>query len=129
MPFFTQDLSKHMRSHIVFGMNRLNSKDRTQILGLLVEGNSMRAISRLTGVSINTVTKLLVDVGTACSEYQDQTLRNLPCKRIQCNEIWSFCGMKEKDVLPGWSPGCVLCKGLCGGSGRTARKPRPAHHR
>ncbi len=58
----------------------------------------MRAASRLADVSINTVTKLLVDVGTACAEYQDKTLRNLPCKRIQCDEIWAFCGMKEKNV-------------------------------
>ncbi len=81
-------------------MNRLDIKDRARILGLLVEGNSMRATSRLADVSINTVTKLLVDVGTACSEYQDKTLRNLPCKRIQCDEIWSFCYSKEKNVAP-----------------------------
>lgn len=84
----------------MFIMNRLNIQDRARILGLLVEGNSMRATSRLTGVSINTVTKLLVDVGTACSEYQDKMLRNLPCKRIQCDEIWSFCYSKEKNVTP-----------------------------
>jgi IS1 family transposase len=84
----------------MFIMNRLDIKDRARILGLLVEGNSMRATSRLADVSINTVTKLLVDVGTACSEYQDKTLRNLPCKRIQCDEIWSFCYSKEKNVAP-----------------------------
>ena len=88
------------RSSIIFTMNRLSLQDRAQILALLVEGNSMRATSRLAGVSINTVTKLLVDVGTACSEYQDKTLRNLPCKRIQCDEIWSFCYSKEKNVAP-----------------------------
>ncbi len=82
----------------MFIMNRLSIQDRARILGLLVEGNSMRAASRLADVSINTVTKLLVDVGTACAEYQDKTLRNLPCKRIQCDEIWAFCGMKEKNV-------------------------------
>jgi len=82
----------------MFIMNRLSLQDRARILGLLVEGNSMRAASRLADVSINTVTKLLVDVGTACAEYQDKTLRNLPCKRIQCDEIWAFCGMKEKNV-------------------------------
>jgi len=79
-------------------MNRLNLTDRARILSCLVEGNSMRATTRMVGVSINTVTKLLVDVGTACSTYQHQTLKNLPCKRIQCDEIWSFCGMKEKNV-------------------------------
>lgn len=58
----------------------------------------MRSVTRLTGCSINTVTKLLVDVGRACAEYQDKALRNLSCKRIQCDEIWAFCGMKEKNV-------------------------------
>ncbi|MBI3431461.1 MAG: DDE-type integrase/transposase/recombinase [Hydrogenophilales bacterium] len=79
-------------------MNHLPIEKRAQILGLLVEGNSMRSITRLVGCSINTVTKLLVDVGQACSEYQDKAMRNLPCKRIQCDEIWAFCGMKEKNV-------------------------------
>lgn len=79
-------------------MNSLSIEKKTQIIGLLVEGNSMRSITRLTGCSINTVTKLLIDVGTACSIYQDETLRNLKCKRIQCDEIWAFCGMKEKNV-------------------------------
>jgi len=58
----------------------------------------MRSISRVADVSINTVTRLLVDAGTACSEYQDKHLRNLPCKRVQCDEIWSFCYAKEKNV-------------------------------
>jgi IS1 family transposase len=79
-------------------MNRLSIERRAQILGLLVEGNSLRAITRLTGVSINTVTKLLVDLGQACSEYQDKALRNLPCKRIQVDEIWAFCYAKQKNV-------------------------------
>jgi IS1 family transposase len=93
-------LHMHNRSSIMFSMNRLDIKHRARILGLLVEGSSMRAASRLADVSINTVTKLLVDVGTACGEYQDKTLRNLPCKRIQCDEIWSFCYSKEKNVAP-----------------------------
>ena len=79
-------------------MNKLSIEKRAQILGLLVEGNSMRAITRLVGCSINTVTKLLVDVGEACLEYQDRALRDLTCKRMQCDEIWAFCGMKEKNV-------------------------------
>lgn len=79
-------------------MNRLPLAKRAQILGLLVEGNSLRATSRLADVSINTVTKLLVDVGRACSEYQDKALRNLPCKRIQVDEIWSFVYAKEKNA-------------------------------
>lgn len=79
-------------------MNRLDINKRAQIIGLLVEGNSLRAASRLADVSINTVTKLLVDVGTAAAEYQDQALRNLPCKRVQVDEIWSFVYAKAKNV-------------------------------
>ncbi len=79
-------------------MNRLSLHDRARILGCLVEGNSMRATSRMCDVSINTVTKLLVDVGAACNEFQDRTVRNLSSKRIQCDEIWAFCGMKERNV-------------------------------
>jgi len=79
-------------------MNKLSLEKRAKILGLLVEGNSMRAITRLVGCSINTVTKLLIDVGAACDKYQDAAMQNLSCKRIQCDEIWSFCGMKEKNV-------------------------------
>src|SRR3990167_9874251 len=79
-------------------MNRLPLERRAQIIGMLAEGSSLRAASRLADVSINTVTKLLVDVGTACEQYQDKALRNLPCKRIQCDEIWAFCYAKEKNV-------------------------------
>ena len=79
-------------------MNKLSIEKRVQILSCLVEGNSLRSTSRMTGCSINTVTKLLIDVGRACAEYQDKTLRNLTCKRIQCDEIWSFCYAKEKNV-------------------------------
>lgn len=64
----------------------------------LVEGNSVRSTSRLTGVAKGTILRLLADVGTACAEYQHRTLRNLTCKRIQCDEIWCFCAMKQKDV-------------------------------
>ena len=59
---------------------------------------SMRSISRIVDVSINTVTKLLVDAGNACTEYQDKAFRNLTCKRIQVDEIWSFCYAKDKNV-------------------------------
>jgi len=68
------------------------------MIGMLIEGNSLRSISRMADCSINTVTKLLVDVGTACAEYQDKTLRELPCKRLQADEIWNFCYCKEKNV-------------------------------
>ena len=81
-------------------MNRLELQDRARIIGCLVEGNSLRATSRMCDVSINTVTKLLVDVGTACDLFQNETLRNLTCKRLQLDEIWSFCGMKERNVPP-----------------------------
>jgi IS1 family transposase len=79
-------------------MNRLTTEKRAQILGCLVEGNSIRSTVRMTGASKNTVTKLLVNIGRACSEYQDGALRNLPCKRLQCDEIWAFCYAKEKNV-------------------------------
>jgi IS1 family transposase len=79
-------------------MNRLSIQKRAQIIGCLVEGNSLRATARMTDTAINTVVKLLVGVGQACAEYQNQTLRNLPCKRLQCDEIWSFCYAKAKNV-------------------------------
>lgn len=79
-------------------MNKLDITKRAQIINCLVEGNSLRSTSRMTGCSINTVTKLLVDVGKACVEYQDKAFQNLTCKRIQCDEIWNFCYCKEKNV-------------------------------
>ena len=79
-------------------MNRLSTEKRALVIGALVEGNSIRATVRMTGVAKNTVTKLLVDLGEACSDYQDATLRNLPCTTIQCDEIWSFCYSKQKNV-------------------------------
>lgn len=81
-------------------MNRLNIKTRASILGCLVEGNSLRSTSRMCDVSINTVSKFLVDLGTACSDYQDAHLCGLTCKRIQLDEIWSFCYAKAKNVPP-----------------------------
>jgi len=79
-------------------MNRLNIEERARIIGCLVEGNSMRATARLCGVSFKAVNRLLLDVGMACDLYQNEVLRNLPCKRIQCDEVWAFVGMKEKNV-------------------------------
>jgi IS1 family transposase len=81
-------------------MNILNMELRTRIVAALVEGNSLRAISRMTDVSRNTINKLLIDLGTACSAYQDKVFRNLKCKRIQCDEIWCFVGCKQKNVTP-----------------------------
>jgi len=79
-------------------MNKLDAKARAQILGMLCEGMSMRAITRLTGVSINTVSKLLVDAGLTCARLHDELVRGVRSKRVQCDEIWSFCYAKEKNV-------------------------------
>ena len=76
-------------------MNKLDPKARAQILHLLCEGSSIRAVTRLTGASKNTVTKLVVDAGKACLDYQNQTFVNLTCKRIQVDEIWSFVYAKD----------------------------------
>lgn len=79
-------------------MNQLAKEKRAAILRCLVEGNSIRATVRMTGAAKNTVAKLLVDVGNVCDEYQDRVLRDLPCKRVQVDEIWSFCYAKQKNV-------------------------------
>ncbi len=79
-------------------MNRLSLVKRTQIVKALCEGNSLRSTSRMVGVSINTVTKLLEELGSACLDYQDATLVNLNCKRLECDEIWSFVYSKAKNV-------------------------------
>lgn len=80
-------------------MNKLPISKRIQIITALVEGNSLRATSRMADVSINTVTKLLVDVGTACAKFHDEEMLNVKSKRIQCDEIWSFVGAKEKNTI------------------------------
>src|SRR5215210_4073554 len=79
-------------------MNRLSTEKRKQVIACLVEGNSIRSTVRMTGVAKNTVTKLLVDLGTVCSVYQDRVMRDLPCERIQADEIWTFCGSKAKNI-------------------------------
>lgn len=84
----------------MFSMNRLPLTKRIQILGLLVEGNSLRAASRLADVSINTVTKLLVDLGAACADYHDEHVRDVRVRRLQCDEIWAFVGAKAKNASP-----------------------------
>ncbi|HEY1183502.1 MAG TPA: IS1 family transposase [Bryobacteraceae bacterium] len=81
-------------------MNQLSADKRAQIVAALVEGNSIRATVRMTGASKNTVAKLLVALGAACTEYLDKALVNLPCKRVQCDEIWSFVAAKERNVTP-----------------------------
>jgi IS1 family transposase len=88
-------------------MNRLSVADRAKILGMLVEGNSLRSCSRMADVSINTVTKLLVDLGAACERFHDERVRNVRVRRLQADEIWCFVGAKAKNVsaekkLEGW---------------------------
>ncbi|MCA0058039.1 IS1 family transposase [Mesorhizobium sp. B261B1A] len=80
-------------------MNKLDAKARSQILHLLFEGQSIRAITLLTGVSKNTAAKLLSDAGAICADYQDRTLRNLTSKRIQVDEIWSFTYANQNNVM------------------------------
>src|SRR3990167_8240602 len=89
-------MTHHDRSCIMVNMNRLNTPKRTAVVGALCEGNSIRATVRMTGVAKNTIVKLLVDLGAVVTRYQDETLRNLPCKRLQCDEIWAFVGGKDK---------------------------------
>src|SRR5207244_1489070 len=86
------------RSRIMVSMNRLSSEKRKQVIASLVEGNSIRATCRMTGVAKNTVVKLLVDLGTACSIHMDRNLRDLTCERVQVDEIWSFVYSKAKNV-------------------------------
>src|SRR5436190_23875107 len=81
-------------------MNRLSPEKRKQVVACLVEGSSIRATVRMTGVAKNTVVKLLVDLGTVCSIYQDRVMRDLACERIQTDEIWAFVGAKQKNVKP-----------------------------
>jgi len=79
-------------------MNRLSLKRRTEVIAALVEGNSIRATCRMTGTAKGTTIRLLASVGAACDKYQQEHLRNLSCRRIQCDEVWSFCHAKEKNV-------------------------------
>lgn len=79
-------------------MNKLPVAKRVQILSLLCEGTSMRAVSRLADVSINTVTKLLIDAGTVCAKFHDEHVRSVKAQRVQVDEIWSFTYAKNKNV-------------------------------
>lgn len=79
-------------------MNRLDNARRTQVVKCLVEGNSIRSTVRLTGVAKNTISKLLLELGAACSQFMDGAMVNLKCERVQCDEIWSFVGAKAKNV-------------------------------
>jgi IS1 family transposase len=89
----------HVRSRIMLSMaNVLSNADRTAVVSALVEGCSIRATARMTGVARNTVTKLLLDLAKVCAAYSDEKLTCLPCKRLQIDEIWEFCYAKEKNV-------------------------------
>jgi IS1 family transposase len=79
-------------------MNRLSAEKRAQVLGCLVEGMSIRATVRVTGAAKNTIVKLLADAGEACATFQDAAIRNLDTTRVECDEIWSFCYAKQKNV-------------------------------
>src|SRR5258708_34390614 len=82
----------------MFIMNRLSPSKRTQYLSMLCEGSSMRSASRLADVSINTVSKLLVDAGLVCAAFHDENVRGLKAKRVQADEIWAFVGAKAKNA-------------------------------
>jgi hypothetical protein len=79
-------------------MNKISSERRVQILHLLVEGNSLRSTARIAEVSRNTVDRLLHEIGGACLRFQDEVMRNLTCRCVQCDDIWSFVGMKQKNA-------------------------------
>ena len=79
-------------------MNRLSTAERARIISCLVEGNSIRATVRMTGFAKNTVTKLLTEMGQACLKAHDDLVKGLQSKRVQCDEIWSFVGAKQKNV-------------------------------
>jgi IS1 family transposase len=83
---------------MVIMVNRLSTDQRAQIVSCLCEGMSLRATTRVTGAAKNTISKLLVELGGACAGYQAAALFDLPCKNIQCDEIWSFCYSKQKNV-------------------------------
>src|SRR5205823_7356624 len=86
------------RSRIIPLMNKLPMSKRVAVVFALVEGNSLRSTCRMTGVAMNTVLKLLADLGEACAMYHEQHVRNVSAKRIQCDEIWQFVYSKEKNV-------------------------------
>lgn len=85
-------------------MNRLSTEKRARVISMLVEGSSMASISRVLDVNYNTVMKLLVDAGEACATFHDEAVRNVRSRRVQCDEIWSFCYAKEKNVRFAKSP-------------------------
>jgi IS1 family transposase len=91
-------IGKLLTKNKCLSMNKLSLEKRTQIISLLVEGNSLRSASRISDCSITTVSKLLVDVGNACQKFHDETVKNVTAKRVQCDEIWAFVYSKAKNV-------------------------------
>src|ERR1700682_2108768 len=89
--------AKH-RSSYIRGMNKLPLETRVQGLSMLVEGSSIRAVSRVAAVSYNTIAKLLVEAGEDCEAFHAKTVRNVNSKHVQADEIWSFCGAKQRNV-------------------------------
>ena len=81
-------------------MNRLSREARIRVIAALVDGSSIRSTVRMSGIAKNTVSKLLVEIGSACSRYQDEAFHNLTCQRLQADEIWSFVAAKQKNVKP-----------------------------
>lgn len=79
-------------------MNKLDNKRRAQVVAALVEGASINGAARQTGVTKQTILRLIADLGTACAKYQDETLRNLQCKLVQADEVWAFCYAKDKNL-------------------------------
>ena len=94
-------LDRTRKVQYLYGMNKLPIEKKIQIINLLVEGNSLRSTSRIADVSINTVTKLLVDTGKACEKFHNETVVNVKTKKIQADEIWSFVYSKEKNIPQG----------------------------
>lgn len=92
--------AKHKRSYTV-DMNKLAHEKRVQIISLLVEGNSMRATARIADVAFNSVVKLFIGTAKVCAAYQDEIFRNLSCRRLQLDEVWSFVYAKAKNVPEG----------------------------
>ena len=82
-------------------MNRLSNEKRAQVIRSLVEGNSIRSTARMTGVSKDAILKLIPDMGTACAAFHNAAVRGVSARRVQCDEIWSFCYAKEKNVPEG----------------------------
>jgi hypothetical protein len=79
-------------------MNKLSPEQRTRIILSLIEGNSIASTCRMTGAAKMTVLNLLREVGTACTRFHDANVRYLPTERVQCDEVWSYCYAKEKNV-------------------------------